>query len=316
MRIRRSLLFWGLLLIPLGAIPLLARAGIIDTAAFVDAWRLWPLILVVVGLAILLGNRRAGLAATVILALVLGVFGGGALASGVPWVGNFGSCVTTSDPTDRLTKAGALEAGASVDLELDCGQLSVTTATASAWSLDADYLGAEPIVTATGSSLRIATPRQTATHRQNWSLELPAAQLRDLSISADAAAGTLDLEGAALERLRADVNAGDLRIDAGDARIDRLDISMNAGRARITLADGPTVGSLAANAGAIELCVPTGAGLVLRVTDQLTFGHNLVSRGLARDGDTWTRTAAGGENINLTIDGNAASFTLDPDGGC
>jgi hypothetical protein len=316
MRIRRGPLFWALLLIPLGAIPLLARAGFIDTAAFVDAWRLWPLILVGVGLAIVLGNRRAGLAATVTLALVLGLVGGGVLASGVPWVGNLGSCVSTSAPTDRLTKAGALEAAASVDLELDCGQLSVTTATGSAWSLSADYLGTEPIVTATGSGLRIATPDQTATHRQNWSLELPAAPLRDLSIRANAAAVTLDLEGAALEHLRADVNAGDLRIDAGDARINRLDIAMNAGRARITIADGATVGSLAANAGAIELCVPTGAGLVLRVTDQLTFGHNLEGRGLVRDGDTWTRTAAGGESIDLTINGNAASFTLDPDGGC
>jgi hypothetical protein len=315
MRIRRGPLFWGLLLIPLGAIPLLARAGIIDTAAFVDAWRLWPLILVGVGLAILLGNRRAGLAATVTLALVLGVVGGGALASGVPWVG-FGSCVGTSAPTDRLTKAGALEAASSVDLELDCGQLSVTTAAGSAWSLNADYLGTQPIVTATGSSLHIATPDQTATHRQNWSLELPAAPLRDLSITANAAAVTLDLEGAALERFRADMNAGDLRIDAGDARINRLDISMNAGRARITIADGTTAGSLAANAGAIELCVPTGAGLVLRVTDQLTFAHNLERRGLARDGNTWTRTAAGSDNIDLTINGNAASFSLDPDGGC
>jgi hypothetical protein len=316
MRIRRGPLFWGLLLIPLGAIPLLARAGFIDTAAFVDAWRLWPLILVGVGIAIMLGNRRAGLAATVTLALVLGIVGGGALASGAPWAGNFGSCVSTSASTDRLTKAGAFEAAASVDLELDCGRLGITTAVGSAWSLSADYLGSEPIVTATGSSLRIATPNQTATHRQDWSLELPAAPLRDLSIRANAAAVTLDLEGAALERFRADVNAGDLRIDAGGARINRLDISMNAGRARITLADGTTIGSLAANAGAIELCVPTGAGLVLRVTDQLTFGHNLAGRGLARDGDTWRRTAASDANIDLTINGNAASFTLDPDGGC
>jgi hypothetical protein len=316
MRIRRGPLFWGLLLIPLGAIPLLERAGIIDAAAFVDAWRFWPLILVGVGLAILLGNRRAGLAATVTLALVLGVVGGGALASGVPWAGNFGSCVSTSAPTDRLTTGGPLEASGSVDLELDCGQMSVRTAAGSAWSLIADYRGTQPIVTATGSSLRIATPDQRASHRQNWSLELPAAPLRDLSIRANAAAVTLDLDGAALERFRADVNAGDLRIDAGDARINRLDISMNAGRARITIADGTTIGSLAANAGAIELCVPPGAGLVLRVTDQLTFGHNLQGRGLARDGDTWTRTAADGENIDLTIDGNAASFTLDPDGGC
>lgn len=37
MRIRRGLLFWGLFLIPLGGIPLLARAGTIDAARFADA---------------------------------------------------------------------------------------------------------------------------------------------------------------------------------------------------------------------------------------------------------------------------------------
>ena len=61
MRIRRGLLFWGLFLIPLGGISLLTRVGTIDPAVFVDAWRLWPLVLVVIGLTLLLGRYRAGL---------------------------------------------------------------------------------------------------------------------------------------------------------------------------------------------------------------------------------------------------------------
>ena len=114
----------------------------------------------------------------------------------------------------------------------------------------------------------------------------------------------------------AEVNAGDLRIDGSHATIARVGVSINAGRARVTLGPGPTQGRLAANAGAIDLCVPHDATLVLHVTDQLTFAHNLGGRGLARDGNTWTRSGASGGTIDLTIDGNAASFTLDPDGGC
>jgi len=51
------------------------------------------------------------------------------------------------------------------------------------------------------------------------------------------------------------------------------------------------------------------------VQDQLTFATNLDSRGLTESGDTWTR-AGTGALIDLSIEGNAASFTLDPEGGC
>ena len=68
MRIRRGLVFWGLLLIPLGGIPLLARAGVLPSDVISDAWRLWPLVLVAFGILLLVGRTRASLAATVIVA--------------------------------------------------------------------------------------------------------------------------------------------------------------------------------------------------------------------------------------------------------
>lgn len=315
MRIRRGPLFWGLLLIPLGGIPLLVRVGALDGAVFVDAWRLWPLVLVGLGLAILLGRGRAGLALIVVLALGLGVVGGGALASGNLWLANVADCTATQASMDRMTDGGSFDTPASVRLELDCGDATVVTAAGATWSLGADYHGAPPTVTATSSSLRVASPERDWPHRQVWTLGLPASSIRDVSVTANAASATFDFEGTKLERFRADVNAGDLRIDGGGASIARLEVSMNAGRARVTLGTGATSGSLSANAGVIELCVPPTAGLALRVTDQLTFSHNLEQRGLSRSGDIWTR-AGGGGVIELSIDGNATSFRLDPDGGC
>ena len=53
------------------------------------------------------------------------------------------------------------------------------------------------------------------------------------------------------------------------------------------------------------------------MTDQLTFVHNLANRGLVRTGNLWTRPAdRNGQVIALSIDGSAATFNLDPDGGC
>jgi hypothetical protein len=81
--------------------------------------------------------------------------------------------------------------------------------------------------------------------------------------------------------------------------------------------DADTSGSLSANAGSIELCVPPEATLRFRVEEQLTFGHNLDDRGLVRSGDVWTREGGvGAPVIDLSIEGNAANFSLDPSGGC
>ena len=72
------------------------------------------------------------------------------------------------------------------------------------------------------------------------------------------------------------------------------------------------------NAGAIELCVPASAQLQIKLTNQVTFAQNLDDRGLSQNGDLWTRNGNGdlATAIQLTVDGAAASFTFDPDGGC
>lgn len=144
---------------------------------------------------------------------------------------------------------------------------------------------------------------------------MPAGDVAALNLTANAASAALDLAGASIDRLDVDMNAGDLRIDAGAGSIARLDLSMNAGRARITLG-GSTQGAVSANAGAFELCVPSDATLRFTVEDQLTFGQNLDERGLAHDGDTWTRAGSTDTIIELDIEGNAASFTLEPEEGC
>jgi len=313
MRIRRGPLFWGLFLIPLGTIPLLVRAGALDSGWFDEAWRLWPLVLVGFGLALLFGRGRAGIVVTVVLALALGLAGGGALASSNDWVGGLSDC-TSNLATDHSTDSGTFASAAAVQLDLNCGDAQVATGSGTAWALDAAYRGAPPTVSRSPSSLAVASPHGSGRH--SWRLTLPAGSTRELSVSANAATTTVDLAGTSLDRFEASVNAGDLRVDATGGSIARLDISMNAGRARLTLAGGSTSGSLSTNAGSIEVCVPPTAGLTLHLPNQFTFANNLGQRGLSRDGDTWTRIGAAGSSIELSIDGTVGSFTLDPAGGC
>ena len=317
MRIRRAPYFWGLLLLSLGSIPLLVRAGVLDPAWFAEIWRLWPVLLIALGLLVVLGRGRArsGLAATGLVAVTLGLAAGGVLASGNLWIGGLGDCTSRAE-TQRTTQDGTFDSAATVDVDLDCGAAVLTITADPSWTVTADHTGPPPAIAASATSLSVRAPQAVGPRHQDWDIALPAEQTRAIDLTANAAASTLILAGGSLDRVRADSNAADLRLDASQADVARLDITMDAGRARITLGDGSTTGSLTANAGALELCVPPDAGLVLQVTDNLTFAHDLDDHGLTRVGDDWTRPGTTGQTVDLRIDGNAASFTLDPQGGC
>jgi hypothetical protein len=314
MHVRRGLLFWGLLLIPLGGIPLIVRAGGIDARWLVDAWRLWPLALIGAGLAVLIGRTRASVVGTAVIALTLGSIGGAILAAPDTLIGAVTDCMPTG-PTQSVQRDGTFADDASVVLDLRCGSVDLTAGDEARWDLDAGYRESPPVVESSGDRLVVRSASGAPAHDE-WSVRLPAVQLNELDIQANAATASADLGEAALNRLVADLNAGDLRLDASDSPIDRLDVTMNAGRIRIE-AGSSISGAISVNAGAIDLCVPQNVGLRLDVTEQLTFATNLGSKGLSQSGSTWIRPAAdGAPTVDLDLSGNAASLTLKPEGGC
>ena len=315
MRVRRGFLFWGLVLLPLGAIPLLVRAGQLDANRLADAWRFWPLIVIGLGLLVLASRTRLAVIGVAVIALTIGSIGGAALAGGSLWFGGCG--LGGSGEAGQLDRTGTLTGRATVRLELNCGSIDVATAAGPGWTFHATYRGTAPIVDSTPDRIDVRLPNGESHRSQEWQLRLPAEALGTLNVTANAGTSTLNLAGATLDELSAAINAGDVRIPAADAAIKHLDLTMNAGRVRLALGSGATSGSISVNAGAVDLCVPPTVGLRLDVEDQLTFTTNLGSRGLAKDGNVWTRgTQGGGDVIDLSVEGNAASFTLDPNGGC
>jgi cell wall-active antibiotic response 4TMS protein YvqF len=317
MRIRPGLLFWGIFFLLLGGIPLLVRAGVLDPDLLADAWRLWPLLLVILGLALILGRTSAGLLGTALAAVVLGVAAGGALASTSNVIGNVGGCGPFGSDTDqRLQNEGSFEGPMTASFDLNCGSLDVVTRPGSDWSVDADYRGEPPMLDVADGTLDLKSPSGFGVRRQDWEVTLPADQAREVSIDSNASAVNARLAGAALTSFRLHINAGDARVDGSGGTLGEVDVSANAGRIRLRV-DSDTRGSMSANAGSLELCTPPGATLRFRVSEQLTFAHNLDDQGLAHSGEVWTREGAvGAPVIDLSIEGNAANFTLDPVGGC
>jgi hypothetical protein len=317
MQIRRGLLFWGLFLIPLGAVPLLVRAGVVDAATVARAWRLWPVILIALGLAIVAGRSQVAVVGTAVTALILGVAAGGVLATGTVGFAWLGDCSNRNATPALMDQSGSFASPATVRLDLSCGDFQLATQGGADWTLHADYSGLPPTVTASPDALEVKSPTSGSGRRQVWDLKVPSGVIGSLEIHAAAGSGTADLASTTLTSVTAGVDAFDLTIDAGQARVGRVDVTMNAGRSRITLGAGPVTGSLSVNAGAIDLCVPPGSPLRIHLTDQLTFAHNLDDRGLVKSGGTWTRSGTDPESvIDLTVDGAAANFTLDPQGGC
>jgi cell wall-active antibiotic response 4TMS protein YvqF len=318
MRIRRGLLFWGVLLLPLGAVPLLVRAGLIDVNQLADAWRLWPILLIAVGLAILVGRSRASLAATVAIALVLGTFGGAALASGTTFWGSLANCtLAPSSGASQLERTGTFSGSvATVRLELRCGSLDVHGTTATTWRVQSTHRGPGPSVTGSAAGLAVVAA-QSGDIREDWIVELPAGHLSQIDLTSNAAGGTFRLDGLTVDTFDATMNAGDLTIDAGTGSIGNLDATVNAGRIRLSPGSNPLQGSISVNAGAIDLCVPADVGLRIDVAEQLTFVTNLSARGLTKASDgLWVRPSGGGPTVSLRVSGGAAALTLNPDGGC
>jgi hypothetical protein len=296
------------------------QSDIIDRDVVADAWRLWPVILIAIGLSIVLARTPFSVLGTVLAALILGVAGGALVTVGP------GVACTGNVPTDLATESGTFDGDvASVNLEFNCGELNLALTDGTGWSTGTASDGNRDIVIEPdGDSLDVSATNEEGWNwdggKQRWDIGLGSDLAYDLQVSANAADVELDLAGGAFSHLGVDPNAAALVIDLSGTTVDDFDMSMNAGSAKVQTDAATTLeGSFSMNAGSFELCVPDGAALRISVPDSnFTFSHNLDDSGLTRSGDTWTSDVFEGADtfIDLRLEANAASFTLNPDGGC
>jgi len=318
-QINRGLVFWGVALITAGAVALAIQAGVIDGEDARELWRFWPVVLIVIGLAVIAARTPLALVATLAAGVVVGGLGG-TLVSGWPDGLSLGC---GGEPEEIVSDSGSFDGSASVVLDFNCGDLEVTTADGTDWEVDARHAGgASPRIDADGGSLHVAAEDAGGVfgfseRRQAWDVSLPAGVDLSLEVDANAASSGLDLEDGRFTQLTIDANAGEVNLRLPGAEVDDFVLDANAGSVSIDTDDATTLtGSVEINAGSLELCVPDGAGVAITIEDDnITFSHTLDERGLTRSGDTW-RSGDGGTAVDLSIDGNAASFTLNPEDGC
>jgi hypothetical protein len=320
MRVNRGLIFWGVALVTAGAVALAIQSDLIAGETAREAWRLWPVVLIVIGLAVISARTPFGMVATLAAGLVAGGLAG-TLVAGWP----DGMSIGCGGETDSRTAANGDFTGASASVELDfnCGDLAVSMVQGTAWTVEARYgSDSEPRITSDDGSMRVELDDAGgfigfADSRQDWDVALPLDTQLALDVSANAASSVLDLDGATLSDVSIDANAGEMTLGLGGAAVGELSINANAGSVGMTV-DQATTGSgrVEMNAGSLDLCVADGVSIAITINDDnITFSHDLEDSGLTRSGDTW-RSGVGTADVTLEIEGNAASFAYNPDGGC
>ena len=327
MRVDRRFLNWGIFLIVLGLVPLLVRLDVISSSAIRDAWRLWPLIFVGLGLGLLLRRSAVAPIGGLVVAGTLGLVIGSLIAAGGTFSAGCGIGHGTG-PVVRTSNSGEFSGrSAEVVIAIDCGELGMGTQGGSGWSVEAQDPEGH-LSSVVGGSTQLTVRSQGGDDflgmlvegrgPRTWTVTLPEDPRLGVRVDMNAGKGNLDLGYAKVDRFAGTFNAAEVRIDLSDSAVGGLDLELNAGSGKVALPGRSTFeGSITVNAASLDLCVPGEAGLRITVGGALN-SADFSGQGLTKTGDSWTSANWGtaANRIDLRIDANAASVSLNPAGGC
>jgi hypothetical protein len=320
----RRLLGWGLFFVLLGAIPLAVRAGLLDKE-MVGQWPLlWPVLLIGWGLSLLLRGTSFALIGGAVAAITFGIMGGGAIASGFGGISFASGCGSTTSSTAFATRSGSLGATAGADFVLNCGNLTVSTADGSGWTVSgSDRDGTGPTIDANEGllSVKAEEPRGFfgSQGRAIWNVTVPRSPIIALGLTLNAGEGSFSLAGASISSMSMTLNAGSALMDlSAAAQVGDVNATLNAGSAGISLPAGDRSVNLTLNAGSLKFCLPVGTAVRAQWSSALG-SNNFSAAGLVKvDDQTWTTAGfgAGQPHIELNATANAGSFEIQFGGTC
>ena len=294
---RRGSLMGPVVLIGAGIIFLLNNLGLLSWMIWDTLWRLWPVLLIAIGLDILVGRRSIWGSALVALLLVAGLIGAIVWSSVLPVTGD-----TLTSETIRQPLQGATQA--EVEIHFGAGRLHLD-----ALPEDADLIqgrigltGREEVV----SDFRISgdTAHYELRSRNRWTMPTT-------SLWRDDKSWDLGLNRDVPIDLRIDTGAGETTLDLAQLNLSALDVNCGVGQTTIIL---PRRGQLAAeiDTGIGEVRITIPAGMAARVNVDTGIGGVTVDGDLQRSGDVYSTTDYGSaiERVELEVDGGIGSIIL------
>jgi hypothetical protein len=306
---RRGSIVWPVLLIAVGSIFLLQNLGILPWDAWRQIWRLWPLVLVLVGVELLFGGRVRG---APLVVLVLALLGGGvvllstipvARIAASPW-----ETRTFEQPLQGATQAdirvefgaGRLEVGA-----LPAGGDKLSTAT---YEGPAELLPREPRASVSNGRAEVRYTLGNGDRGPINLLPLLSGERRSPSLSVALAPGVQ-------QNLRITAGASEARVDLSKLRVSQLDLETGASTTwlRLPEAAGTTTAQVQAGAAQVEIELPEGVAAQVRYEGGLSALHVENPRLVREGGDGRYRTADYETNPNkveLRIETGASTVTV------
>ena len=319
MRVDRSRFNWGVLLIVLGGVALAYHRNAVSSSVLLDAWRLWPLIVVGIGLKIVLSRTPAAFVGGLLVAVTVGVMAGSAFAVG-PSIG----CGAGASPTQPVAgQSGSFDGTSTVELDLKCGTVDITTSTDGRWHVAAtNDDNHAPAVNSSANWLQV---QSASTSGWNWNqrndylqVSIPQEAQLNLTSKLDLVDARYHLASANITSASFTLNLGSVRIDLTGAKVGDLSVSTNLGAAYITL-DGSSdlTANLTTSLGSIEVCVPAELGVRVANSDSLS-SSDYGNLGMVRSGNSWQTINydSAAHKANLSVNTSLSSLKLHNIGGC
>jgi cell wall-active antibiotic response 4TMS protein YvqF len=307
---RRGGVVGPLILIFIGAVFLLENTGYLPANFWMNLWKLWPLVLVLIGIELLLSHRVPWLGLAGLAALVLVV---GAAVTSMPLPSATGTNAQPFQTSANTDLAGATQAA--VTVRFGAGQLVIGP-------IDQPQPNALAMMTFQGPSQLAPRPRYTHTPGGVGQLEFQSSGRDGPPVfppfgggGSDQAHMDLNLApNVPITSLNIQTGATDARLDLSNLHVASLDMSIGAATAwvRFPEAAGLTTAHISGGASTITLEVPQGVaaqiqyhgGLSTLNVDQSRFPPASDSVFRSPDYDT------AANKIDLSIETGATTITV------
>jgi hypothetical protein len=287
-------LVFPLIMIVLGVLFLLDNIGVTRGIDWNTIWKLWPVILIALGVEILLGRRVSFGAALVMVVIV--VVAGAAVWWSVVAEGGEKRLEHVDWPMNGVERA-------ELDLDMGVGALDLR-----GYSDMADLLEADMVLYGVGIRENLEVEDDVA---RGWIRYDREKFFAPQIFGGDKNDWDLRLNTRVRWELTVDTGAGDVRLDLSELRVSQLDLHAGVGSTRVTLPERGTVkGRVDGGIGDIQITVPDGVQArfqVERGIGDLTIGGRFKRQGDYYETEDFSRAES---YIELEVDIGIGSVTI------
>jgi hypothetical protein len=323
-----------LILIGVGLVWLLSNLGILQPASIGVLFRLWPLILIVIGLDILFGRRSPRMGTLIGVGAVILIICLMLVGPSLGWV------KSAEVKEANYTEAVGDTTSAHVSLNLSVAETTVKALsddTKNLFEANLRYVG-DLTYDVSGTSDKTITLREqnqsnnsvnfwdwnfwNSDQNLRWDIGLSKDVPVDLEVNAGVSSGTLDLKDLQLTGLHIISGVGSINLSLpGTPEVYNVDISGGTGSTNVTLEEGAAINlKIGGGVGSVTVDVPDGAAVRLDASTGVGSvnvpsefvrvegsGENVVG-----ENGVWETSGydTADRKINITYDGGVGSFTV------